>query len=303
MRYKLSKSRVMFEVFNLIFLTLIIFLTVSPFILILASSFSSLEAIIQQVVYLIPVGFTLEGYIQIFSDGSIFLAYYNTIWFVLVGVAISLFLTMTAGYALSRGYYCLRSQLMIMITITMFFSGGMVPSYILVNQLGLFDTRWAVVLPTAVSAFNLVMARVFMQSNIPDELAEAAKIDGANDLHIFFLIALPLSKAIIAVLALFYGVARWNSWFNEMLYLRNPDYIPLSLFLRRLIILGGSAANTIGAGNELDKQLFEDPSKFLAIRQRMNYGSIIVTMLPIMMVYPFLQKYFAKGVMIGALKE
>jgi len=303
MNYRRSTARKVFEVCNNIFLAFVIFLTVTPFIMILASSFSSIEAIVQQLVYLLPVGFTLEGYVQIFMDGSIFVAYYNTLWFVVVGVAISLLLTMSAAYALSRKYYSMRSQMMIIVTITMFFSGGLVPFYILINQLGLFDTRWSIVLPTAVSAFNLVMARVFMQSNVPDELAESAKIDGANDIHIFFLIALPLSKAIIAVLALFYGVGRWNSWFNEMLFLRNADYMPLSLFLRRLIILGGTAASTLGAQNELDKQMFQDPAKFMAIRERMKYGSVIVTMLPIMMVYPLLQKYFAKGVMIGALKE
>jgi len=302
LRYKKSRSRAIFEVCNTIFLAIVIFVTVSPFLLILASSLSGIAPIIQKRVYFLPIDITLEGYRQIFQDGTIFAAYYNTLWYVLVGVAISLTLTLTAGYALSRRYYSLRSHILILITITMFFSGGLVPSYVLVNQLGIFDTRWAIVLPGAVSAWNLMLTRVFMQSSMPDELAEAAKIDGANDLHVFLRIAIPLSKAIIAVLALFYGVALWNSWFGAMLYLRNQDYMPLSLFLRRLILVGGTG-NTMVGGGLLDKETLYDPARLMAVKERMKYGSVIVTMLPIMMVYPFLQKYFAKGVMIGALKE
>jgi putative aldouronate transport system permease protein len=303
MMFNKSRSRKIFEVFNVSFLGFIILVTVSPLILIIASSLSGIDPIIQQRVYFLPVEFTFEGYRQIFADGAIFSAYYNTLWYVTTGVGISLLLTLSAGYALSRRYYTLRSPLMLMVLITMYFSGGLVPSYILINQLGLYDSRLAIILPTAVNAFNLVLARVFMQSAVPEELAEASKIDGANDIQIFAMIAIPLSKAIIAVLALFYGVERWNSWFPEMLYLKNPDYLPLSLFLRRLIILGGSAASTLGAGSDIDKIMFLDPAKFMAIRERMKYGSVIVTMLPIMLVYPFLQKYFEKGIMIGALKE
>ena len=244
----------------------------------------------------------MEGYQQIFNDGTIFAAYYNTLWYVVVGMAISVTLTMSAAYALSRKYYSMRSPILILVTVTMFFNGGMVPSYILVNQLGIFDTRLAIILPGAVSAFLLMMARVFLQSSVPEELTEAAKIDGANDLQIFIRIAIPLSKAIIAVLALNYGVGRWNSWFPEMLYLRNNDLMPLSLFLRRLILTGGTG-NTMAGGTLFDQTLLLDPAKFMAVKERMKYGSVIVTMLPIMMVYPFLQKYFVKGVMIGALKE
>ena len=303
MNFRKSRARAVFEVFNTIFLAIVILVTVSPFILIIASSFSGIAPIIQQRVFFWPVEFTLEGYRQIFEDGSIFLSYYNTLWYVLVGVAISITVTMSGAYVLSRRYYSLRSQIMFMIAVTMFFNGGLVPNYILINQLGIFNTRWAIVIPGAVSAFLIVMARVFLQSTVPDELAEAAKIDGANDLQIFLRIALPLSKAIIAVLALNYGVGRWNSWFSEMLYLRENNLMPLSLFLRRLIITGGSAATLAGVDSAVQSGRAQDFAKIVAIKERMKFGSVIVTMLPIMMVYPFLQKYFVKGVMIGALKE
>ncbi|MEG1687956.1 MAG: carbohydrate ABC transporter permease, partial [Angelakisella sp.] len=238
-------------------------------------------------------------YIGVFADKQIFQAYYNTLWYTLVGTTINIIVTLPAAYALSRTKYCLKKPVMFFFSVTMFFSGGMVPSYLLIQNLHLYNTRWAMVLPGAISVFNLVMARTFFSSTIPDELAESAKIDGANDLQIFIKIVLPLSKAIIAVLVLYYGVGHWNAFFNALIYLRDQELAPLSIYLRRLLILG---TTNYGSAGISDFMMVDDQMAIMGITQRMKYCSIVVTMLPIMLVYPFFQKYFAKGVMVGSLK-
>lgn len=297
---KKSIGEKIFDSGNIVFLIIVACVTVYPMVFILASSLSDYNAILRNDVFLFPKGFTLEGYADVFADGAIFKAYYNTLWYTFVGTFINLFFTLTAAYALSRKYYTLRSPITMIIAVTMFFSGGIIPSFLLINWLGLYDTRWAMVLPGAVSVFNLIMAREFLTLNIPDEMAEAAKIDGANDLYIFYKIVLPLCKPIIAVLALFYGVAHWNSFFNAMIYLNNPDYLPLSLYLRRLLVLG---TTNFSSDAMMDPSLVNDPAAVLGITQRIKYASIMVTMLPILLSYPFFQKYFAKGVMIGSIKS
>jgi putative aldouronate transport system permease protein len=299
---KVSKARITFEVFNIFFLTLIAFVTVLPFIYVIASSFSGLVPLARNEVFLYPKEFTVEAYVNIFVDGTILRTYYNTIWYTGVGVIISVFLTMGAAYPLSRRNYTLRSWLMIFVTVTMFFSGGLIPSYILVRQIGLYNTRWAMVIPGAVSAFNLVMARVFLQSNIPEDMTEAARIDGASDVMVFFRIVLPLSKAIIAVLALYYGVGIWNTYFQPLIYLPDPKLEPLALYLRRLLV--ASEANMAGNSEAVIPGFGAgDPLLQLAFTRRLRFAAVVVAMVPIMMVYPLLQKYFTQGVMIGAFKE
>lgn len=289
-----------FDTGNIIFLTLLAFVTIYPMLFILASSLSDYNFILRNEVYLWPKGFTFDGYRDVFSDGQIFKAYFNTVWYAVVGTTINLLFTLTAAYALSRKYYAYRGPVTFFIALTMFFSGGMVPNFLLVNWLGLYDTRWVMVIPGAVSVFNLIMAREFLSANIPDELSEAAKVDGANDIYFFFRIVLPLCKPIIAVLALYYGVSHWNAFFNAMIYLRNPDYLPLALYLRRLLIIGSETINT----DSINEHSFvNDLAAIAGITQRIKYASIIITMLPILFAYPFFQKYFAKGVMIGALKS
>jgi len=299
MLIKKSTGEKIFDIGNMIFLFLVACITVYPMLFILASSLSDYNAILRNEVFVWPVGFTWAGYADVFGDGSIFKAYYNTLWYTFVGTFINLALTLMAAYSLSRKYYMLRSPVTMIIAVTMFFSGGMIPNFLLINELGLYDTRWAMVLPGAVSVFNLIMAREFLSNTIPDELSEAAKIDGANDIHIFFRIVLPLSKPIIAVLALYYGVGHWNAFFNAMIYLKSADYLPLSLYLRRLLVLG---TTNFSSGTMMDPLLVNDPTAVIGITQRIKYASIIVTMLPVLISYPFFQKYFAKGVMIGSIK-
>lgn len=295
-----TKSRIAFLTFDYLLLAVVGFVTILPFILIIASSLSGLGPILRNEVLLWPKEFTFDGYIDIIADGQILKAYYNTLWYTIVGVFVSLLMTMAAAYPLSRKAYSIRSPLMIFITITMFFSGGLIPSYILIKQLGLYNTRWVMVIPGAVSAYNLVMARVFLQTNVPEDMSEAAKIDGANDIQVFFRIALPLSKAIIAVLALYYGVGKWNDYFGPMIYLKDAKYMPLAMYLRQILISGTQNMNFSTPGMA---DILLDPGKVIATKERIKYASIIVTMVPIMCIYPFLQKYFAKGVMLGALKE
>lgn len=299
MKVKKSIGEKTFYAVNTILLVLIAFITLTPFLMIIAGSFSDISSVVKNEVFLIPKNFTLAGYVSIFEDNQIFQAYYNTIWYTLVGTSINLLITLPAAYALSRKRYCLKNGVMFFFSFTMFFSGGMVPSYLLIQWLGLYNTRWAMVLPGAVSVFNLVMARTFFSSNIPEELAESARIDGANDIQIFFVIVLPLAKAIIAVLALYYGVGHWNAFFNALIYLKDQKYMPLSLYLRRLLILGSANYGSSALSESLVEQ---DPVAIMGLTQRMKYCTIVVTMLPIMLVYPFFQRYFAKGVMVGSLK-
>lgn len=299
MKVKDTDGARMFDTIIVIILILIAFLTLAPFLLIVSGSFSDISSIVKNEVFLFPKNFTFDGYVSVFEDKQIFQAYYNTLWYTLVGTGINLLVTLPAAYTLSRSQYCFKKGIMFFFSFTMFFSGGMVPSYLLIQSIGLYDTRWAMVLPGAVSVFNLVMARTFFSSNIPEELAEAARIDGANDIQIFFRIVLPLSKAIIAVLILYYGVGHWNAFFNALIYLKNRDYMPLSLYLRRLLILGSANYGSSAMSESLMEQ---DPIALLGLTQRMKYCSIVVTMLPIMLVYPFFQRYFAKGVMVGSLK-
>lgn len=284
-----------FNVFNIIVLSLIAFATLYPFVFIISSSFSNTVAILKQEVFLWPVGFNLDSYKMVFSSSDILTAYYNTIWYTVVGTAISVLLTAGCAYPLSRKTYSMRSPIMLYIAVTMFFSGGLIPFFLLITQLGMYDTRWAIVIPGAVSAWNLIIARVFLQTTIPDELTEAACIDGANEVVIFFKIVLPLSLPIIAVLSVFYGVGHWNNFFGPLIFLSNDKLFPLSLYLRRILITGARAYQ--------QTEGFVDTLQSAAMAAKVKNAAIVVTILPIICVYPFLQKYFVKGMMIGAIKE
>ena len=201
---------------------------------------------------------------------------------------------MMAAFPLSRKNFQGRKVYMTLFVITMFFSGGLIPSYILVVQLGLINSMWAIILPGSISTFNMIITRTFLMSTIPGELTEAAQIDGCNDFRFFFIILLPLSKAIIAVIALFYGVGHWNSWFGAMLYLRNPNMHPLQLILRDILIAA-----------RIDPSEFSDPEileRLIFMADVMRYSLIIIASAPVIAIYPFAQKYFIKGVMIGSLK-
>jgi len=266
--------------------------TLYPFIYVASMSFSESKYVIARSVWLFPKGFSLEAYKLVLNNPFIWKAYYNTIWYTVIGTFINVAMTILAAWPLSRKSFFVRNYVMTFIVITMFFGGGLIPTFILVSNLGLYDTRWAMILPGAVSAFNIIIARTFFQA-IPEELVESAKLDGANDLTVLFRIILPLSMPIIAVLTLFYAVGHWNSYFNAILYLSSPDLHPLQIYLMKILVaLSDQFAGATTAGIVRTAEV-----------EQLKYSSIMVTVLPILFIYPFLQKYFVKGVMIGALKE
>lgn len=267
------------------------FAAVYPFLFVVSCSISDPQYVVAQSIRFFPKGFSVDSYKTVMGNSQIWAAYYNTIWYTAVGTLVNIVMTVMTAYPLSRKQFCLKGMMAIMITITMFFGGGLIPSFILVNKLGLYDTRWALILPGAVTAMNIIITRTYF-SSLPEELMESAKIDGANDIRILIRIVLPLSKAILAVLTLFYAVGHWNSYFNALLYIQNDKLQPLQIFLMRVLLqFSGDLAGNAQMGLE----------RTMAVEQ-LKYSSIVVTALPIICVYPFLQKYFVKGVMIGAIK-
>lgn len=288
-----SRADVAFDVMNYILLTLALLVVAYPLYFIVVASISDPSAVYAGDVVWAPVKPTLEGYKRILSYDSLYTGYRNTLVYTGVGTLINVILTITAAYSLSRKDLVGRNFLMMGVMITMIFSGGMIPNYLLVRNLKLYNTMWALILPGAVSSWNLIVARTFFQQNIPDELLEAAELDGCNDASFFFRIVLPLSHSIIAVMVLFYAVSHWNSYFNALIYLSSQSKYPLQLVLRNILIV-----------NTLDDMVNDVATQ--AAQQRMGdlikYGMIILSSLPLLILYPFLQKYFVQGVMIGAIK-
>jgi len=241
-----------------------------------------------------PLGFTTVGYQLIFSNSVILVSYLNTLFYLAAGLFISMSLTLLGGYVLSRRNFLWRNAIMFFITFTMFFSGGLIPFYIVVTKLGLYNTRWAVILPSAVSVFNLIIMRTSMQE-IPESLEESAFIEGAGHFTILIKIMAPLSKATIAVIALFYAVSIWNSWFNASIFLTDRNKYPLQLVLKEILVANDSSqvvvssTDTTGINTDIYKPL-------------VKYCTIVVSILPVLCFYPFTQKYFIKGVMIGSIK-
>lgn len=300
---KLIKESFSDRVFlTLIYLMLLFALVVTlyPLIYIISASISDPSAVNAGRMWLYPVEITWEGYRIIFANSDVWRGYYNTILYTAVGTIVNLLFTLPGAYVLSREDFQLRGLVTKMMVITMFVSGGLIPTYILITDLGLTNSMWALILPGAASVYNIVVCRVFFQSTVPDELTEAAVMDGASDFMIFFRIIIPLSKPIIAVMALFYGVGHWNNFFSALLYIDDRSKYPLQMILREILVQQDMSSNpAIGS-------MTTDQAQFLYSQQQLSailrYGIMIVATLPIIVVYPFLQKYFVKGVMIGSIK-
>jgi len=282
-------SRIIYA-FILLILALLGLATLYPFIYTLSMSVSDPRAVMRSQIRLLPVGFTLDSYKLILGDSKVWSSYYNTLWYTVVGTSLNLIITIMGGYALSRRHFKAGAFMMVLITIPMFFGGGMVPNFVLVNMLGLYNTRWAIVLTAAASSWNIILTRTFFKSTIPDSIPEAAMIDGANDFQIFIRVILPVSHAIIALITLYAAVAFWNMWFPVLLYTFDTKLQPMTIYLRNILMFGAGEW-----GDDSEKAVMN------AIQTR--YTTIIVTIIPIICVYPFLQKYFVKGVMIGSIKE
>lgn len=272
---------------------MILVLVLYPLLFVVSASFSSPDQVLNGNVVLWPKGLTLEPYRKVFENQAIWTGYRNTVLYTVLGTLVNIIMTVMAAYPLSRKDLPLRNLLMLLIVFTMYFTGGMIPTYLLVRDLHMDNTIWAMILPVAIATYNLIVMRTFFQTNIPDELYESAMLDGCSNIRMLFSIVLPLSKAILAVMALFYSVAHWNAYFNALIYLRNERLYPLQLILREILILNQSEEMGTNNAGMAEKVLMAESIK---------YSVIIVSSLPVLFFYPFLQRYFVKGVMVGAIK-
>jgi len=292
MKLNYGKSEIGIQTFIVVALVFVGIICLYPFLYVLSMSISNPMRIAKETLWLLPKGFSTLAYQKVFESPQVWRSYYNTLWYALIGTTINVALTVTLAYPLSRRDFRMRNFLMFLVTFTMLFSGGLIPRYIVVNKIGIYNTRWALILPTAIAAWNMIIARTFFQG-LPDSLAESAKLDGANDITILRRIIIPISQAIIAVLTIFYAVFHWNSFFPALIYLPDGKLHPLQLFLVKLLIQNDTANLEDSIDEAVDK---------LFVAQQLKYSAIIVSVLPIITIYPFLQKYFVRGVMIGAIK-
>ena len=285
-----------FGVINTIFIVFITIITLYPLIYVCSASISSPASVTSGRMWLWPTDITLEGYKRILKNTEIWTGYANTILYTVINVVISLAVTLPAAYALTVKALPGRKVLVFVFSVTMFFSGGMIPLYVVCRNLGLVNTLWAVILPSATSMWYIILTRTFFQSTIPHELEEASEIDGCSVFATFLRIVIPLSAPIIAVMALYFGVGRWNSYFGEMIFLRDRTKFPLQLFLREILIIAKfSEQNT----NNADAITMAEQIRISSI---IKYATMIVATLPVIAAYPFIQRYFVKGVMIGSIK-
>ncbi|KTD85832.1 carbohydrate ABC transporter permease [Paenibacillus etheri] len=296
---KLSKRDRIFLICTYTYVAIALLLVAYPILYIISASISDPKMVASGEMWLLPKGITFKGYEIVFQNSKIWTGYGNTILYTLLGTTINLVVTMPAAYALSRKDFVGRGFFMGMFMVTMFIGGGLVPTYMLVKGLGMVNTMWALVLPGAASIWNIIVSRTFFANSIPAELQDAAQIDGATNIRLFLRIVLPLSMPIIAVMALFYGVGHWNSYFGAMIYLNDDAKYPLQLVLRQILVLQEMQSQV---GGIIDATAAAAQNNKAEIASLVKYGVIIVSTLPIIVVYPFLQRYFVQGVMIGSVK-
>jgi putative aldouronate transport system permease protein len=282
---------------NYVFIGVLLIMVVYPLLYIVSASVSDPVAVNSGRMWLWPVGFTWEGFARVFRNPDILLGYRNTLFYTGVGTLINLLVTLPCAYALSRDDLRGRGVILVVILFTMFFSGGLIPTYLLVRDLGLVNTPWALLLPKAAAAWNILVAMAFFRMTIPKELHDAAVIDGCSEFRFFTQIVLPLSKAIIAVMALFYAVGHWNQYFDALIYLSDRNLYPLQLFLREILVQQQMTATMM-----MDGDTMEAMAQQARIADIVKYAVMIVASLPLLIAYPFLQRYFVKGVMIGSVK-
>lgn len=289
-----------FDVVNMIVLGLITLLFFYPMYLCLISAVSSPEEVYAGRVLLLPKGFNSEGFQRVIENDSLWRGYLNTIFYTVLGTCINLTLTMTGAFVLSRRTFALRTPLNWMVLFTMFFGGGMIPTYLLVKDLKLLNTVWSLVLPGAISTWNLIITRTFLATSIPNELQEAAYIDGCNNIRFFLRIVLPNATTIIAVIGLFYAVDHWLSYWNAMLYITDETRYPLQLVLRDILLKAEVALESARSGEDSESAMAV--VELLRISESVKYIVVIAGTLPLLIVFPFVEKYFVKGVMIGSVK-
>jgi ABC-type glycerol-3-phosphate transport system permease component len=293
-RIRLASSDLVFQVFTCSYLSIAAVIVLYPLLYVVAASFSQTQAVISGKVFIWPVGFNVEAYKAVFRHSLIMSGFYNAFIYTIFGTLINVSMTVVAGYVLSRKALYGRNLFMFLFTFTMLFNGGLIPTYLVVRSVGLIDKRLAMMIPNALAVWFLILSRTYFQNSIPDDLAEAAEIDGSSDMGFFLRIVLPLSGAIIAVLTLFYAVGHWNAYFDALIYLRSQTLWPLQIILRNILIQNEITAEMLSNIKLLERSQ--------GIKDLIKFSIIVVSSVPMLLAYPFVQKYFVRGVMVGALK-
>lgn len=297
-KMKRCKEDLIFDIVIFIILTVVLVIVAYPLYWVIISSFSDPAAVSGGDVLWKPIGFTLKGYQEVFNNSAVMRGFANSIFYTVVGVGVNLIVTLPTAYALSRDRFGGKKIVTIFYMITMFFGGGLIPTYLVVRNLNMLNHVWALVLPGCLSVYNMIVARTFFKSNISEELYEAAEIDGCTQAQFFFKIALPLSSAIIAILVLYYGVGHWNAYFSSLVYISDQDKYPLQLVLRNILITNQTALSQT-ATTEAARAALREKQQIIDV---MKYSLIIISSIPVLILYPFIQKHFVKGVMVGSLK-
>jgi putative aldouronate transport system permease protein len=282
-------------VINYTMLILFTLAVLYPLVFIVSSSFSDAAAVMSGKVWLWPVGFTLDGYTAVFQNKLVWTGFRNSLFYTAAGTLINVIMTILAAYPLARKDLFGKNTLMFLFVFTTMFSGGLIPTYLLVKDLGMLNTAWSLIIPGALGVWNMIITRTYFQTTIPDELLEAAQLDGCNDFQFVWKIVVPLSGPIIAVISLYYAVGHWNQYFNAMIYLKTPSMYPLQLVLRQILVQNQVDASMLG----IDVM---EAARRENLRELLKYSLIVIASVPLLAVYPFVQKHFVKGVMIGSLK-
>ncbi len=297
-KVKESRADKAFDITLFIILTLILIIVAYPLYFVIIASISDPQAVSGGDVTFLPVGFSLDGYAEVFKDTRVMRSFVNSIFYTTVGTCINLIVTIPTAYTLSRRQFAGKKFVTFFYMVTMFVSGGMIPTYLVVKNMQMLDTMWSLIVPGAMSVYNMIVARTFFESSLPEELFEAATVDGCGHTKFFFKIALPLSKAIIAIMVLYYGIGHWNNYFSALLYMKTESKYPLQLVLRSILISNEANLSMAVTTPEMQQALQEQQ----ALVDLMKYSLIIVSSIPVMILYPFIQKHFVKGVMIGSVK-
>lgn len=294
--YRLSRGDKIFNGCNIILVGIFTLVILYPLLFVVFASLSDPRHIFDHVLLLWPRGFTLEGYKRVFANGDIWMGFKNAVIYTALGTVVNVVMTTLAAYPLSRRDFRGRNVVTMLFTFTMFFSGGLIPTYIVNEGLGIVNTMWVMIIPGAVSVYNMIIMRTYFQQNIPIELEESAFIDGATDIQLLLKVVLPLSTPILAVMMMFYGVGRWNGYFDAMIYLSDRSLFPLQLILREILVQNqmGDAAN--------QAMMSVNQSEVSALKQSIKYAVVVVSSVPVLLFYPVVSKYFEKGIMIGAIK-
>ncbi len=294
MKKRIKSSDTLFYVIIGIVMFFLTIIVLYPIVYIVSASFSSSAAVTEGRVWLWPVDFSLEAYKAVFKYSDLWIGYRNTIFYVVVGTIMNVAVEMICAYPLARKDLWGKSVISFLFTFTMLFGGGMIPNYLLVKNLGMLNTVWALLIPGLMSVYNVIVARTFIQNNIPEELLEASQIDGCNDIQFFFKMVLPLSKAIIAVLTLWHAVGHWNAYFSAFLYITEEKLYPLQVFLKEILVQSNVNSEVVGD--------VADALQMQNLKQLLKYAIIVVSTVPLFAFYPFVQKHFVKGVTIGSVK-